>query len=69
MGERDKRQRTDAERKDTPFAISLRIRETQVWNDYLNSEFQRGLEDVAQGRIYTAEEAKRCLAEIRSTRA
>lgn len=50
MDNRDKCQRVDVERKGAPFATSLRTRETQAWNDYLNNEFQRGLEDAAQGR-------------------
>lgn len=51
--------------KGIPFDITLRTREEQEWNDYLNDELQRGLEDLATGKTYTVEEAKHYLTEKR----
>lgn len=51
--------------KAIPFDITLRTKEEQEWNDYVNEQFQRGLEDLAAGRTYTVEEAKRYLDEKR----
>lgn len=49
-----------------PFDITLRTKEEQEWNDYVNGEFKRGLEDLAVGRTYSIEEAKRYLDEKRA---
>lgn len=48
-----------------PFDITLRTKEEQDWRSYLNGELRRGLEDVTDGRTYTAEKAKEYLAEQR----
>lgn len=52
--------------KGIPFDITLRTKEEQEWSDYLNGEFKRGLEDLATGRTYSVEEAKRYLDERRA---
>lgn len=48
--------------KGIPFSITLRTKEEQVWNDYLNSEFRKGLDDLAAGRTLTLDELRSELA-------
>ncbi len=44
--------------KGIPFDITLRTKEEQEWNDYLHSEFRKGLDDLAAGRTLTLDELR-----------
>lgn len=53
--------------KGIPFPITLRTKEEQAWNDYLNDEIQKGYEHMLAGDGMTKEELKRFLAENKAS--